>query len=60
MGGQTALAKAIGKEQAHVWFWLHKAQKLPPKIAIDIERVTQGKVARARLCPELAAPEYSA
>jgi DNA-binding transcriptional regulator YdaS (Cro superfamily) len=57
MGNQTALAKAIGKEQGHIWFWLKRAQKIPPTIAIKIEQATDGKVSRDRLCPELS-PEY--
>lgn len=56
-GSQAALAGAIGKKQGHIWFWLNKAKKLSPSIAIDIERATEGKVPRARLCPELS-PGY--
>lgn len=52
-GGQSGLAKAVGKEQGHVWFWLKRAKKISPEIAIKIERATKGKVARDRLCPAL-------
>jgi DNA-binding transcriptional regulator YdaS (Cro superfamily) len=56
-GSQAKLAKAIGKQQGHVWFWLKEAKKISPSIAIKIEQATDGKVSRARLCPELS-PEY--
>lgn len=56
-GGQAALAKAVGKKQGHIWFWLNRANKLSPSIAIKIEQATGGKVSRERLCPELS-PEF--
>jgi DNA-binding transcriptional regulator YdaS (Cro superfamily) len=52
-GSQLALAKALGKQQGHVSFWLHKAKKISPSIAIAIEQATGGIVPRHRLCPEL-------
>lgn len=57
LGSQAALARALKKKQGHIWFWLHEAKKLSPSIAIQIERATDGKVSRARLCPELS-PEF--
>lgn len=56
-GSQAALAKKIGKQQGHIWFWLHEAKKLSPSIAIKIEHATKGEVSRSDLCPELS-PEY--
>jgi DNA-binding transcriptional regulator YdaS (Cro superfamily) len=53
LGGQVALADALGKKQGHVWFWLNRAKKLSPSIAIEIEQATGGIVPRHRLCPEL-------
>lgn len=57
LGSQARLATALGKKQGHIWFWLHKAKKLSPSIAIEIEHATGGIVPRASLCPELS-PEY--
>jgi DNA-binding transcriptional regulator YdaS (Cro superfamily) len=57
MGSQAALARAVGKQQGHVWFWLKEAKKLSPSIAIKIEHATDGKVSRHDLCPELS-PEF--
>lgn len=57
LGGQAALATAIGKKQGHIWFYLNEAQKLPPALAIKIELATEGKVSRDRLCPALS-PEF--
>lgn len=56
-GGQAALAKAVGKSQGHVWFWLNEAKKISPTVAIKIEKATGGQVSRASLCPELS-PEF--
>ena len=53
VGSQAKLAKAIGKEQGHIWFWLNRAQKITPPIAVKIEQATGGKVSRTKLCPEL-------
>ena len=39
-GGQTALARLIGKKQGHVWWWLNKKTLLPPEIALRIEAAT--------------------
>ncbi|WP_083956206.1 YdaS family helix-turn-helix protein [Gluconobacter cerinus] len=52
-GGQTALAKAIGKKQAHIWWWLNKCKKLPSAQAIAIENATGGLVTRAHLRPDI-------
>jgi DNA-binding transcriptional regulator YdaS (Cro superfamily) len=57
VGSQAELARKLDKKQGHIWFWLKDAQKLPPAIAIQIEKATGGKVGRGELCPELA-PEY--
>ena len=59
MGSQAALAEAIGKKQGHIWFYLKKAQKLPPALAIKIEKATEYRVPRSDLCPELS-PEFEA
>lgn len=54
MGSQKALAKAIGREQGHVWYWLNRAKKgVPPEMALAIERVTHGAVTRHDLLPSI-------
>lgn len=50
-GSQSALAKALGKKQAHVWFWLNEAKKFPPAVAVQIEEATG--VSRQRFCPDV-------
>lgn len=52
-GGQSALARLLGKKQGHVWHWLHQVQRLSPEIAIAIERATEGKVSRGELRPDI-------
>lgn len=52
-GGQTALAKALGVQQAHVWNWLNRDKVLPGEYAIPIERATGGQVTRQELRPDL-------
>lgn len=53
LGSQAALARAIGKKQAHIWWWLRRAKALPPAQAIAIELATGGVVQRSDLCPEI-------
>lgn len=52
-GGQTALARALGVQQAHVWNWLNRDKVLPAEYAIPIERATGGAVTRHELRPDL-------
>jgi len=56
MGSQTALARACGVEQGHVWHWLNRAKKLPAERAIQIEHATNGRVTRHQLRPDLFGP----
>jgi len=42
-GGQTGLARKIGKTQAHISVWLSRG-RVPPDIAVRIEKVTDGAV----------------
>ena len=50
-GSQGKMAKALGIEPMTVSQW--KARGLPPKRAAEIERLTNGKVTRAELLPEI-------
>jgi DNA-binding transcriptional regulator YdaS (Cro superfamily) len=45
MGGQVALASAIGVSQQHVWNWLNRkgTSGAPAQYCPDIERVTRDK-----------------
>ena len=52
-GGQTALAKALGVQQAHVWNWLNRDSALPAEYVIPIERATKGRVSRHELRPDI-------
>lgn len=49
-GSQTALARAIGKKQQHVEYWL-RVDKVPGEYVLSIERATG--VSRHELRPDL-------
>ena len=52
VGGQTALAKALGVSQPSVWYWLHKREaSLGWETAARIEEVTKGRVMRHEIDP---------
>jgi len=49
MGGQVALADAIGVSQAAVWKWLKgKVSRISWERAMQIEQATGGKVTQHR------------
>lgn len=50
-GGQSALARLIGVQQEHVWYWLHKSGKVSPIQVIPIEKATG--VSRHDLRPDI-------
>lgn len=52
-GGQTALANAIGVQQAHVWNWLNRDRTLPAEHVRAIEKATGGQVTRFDLRPDI-------
>jgi DNA-binding transcriptional regulator YdaS (Cro superfamily) len=56
-GGQTALAKIIGKSQNHVWNWVHRDSKVPAESCIPIEKATDGAVHRSDLRPDIYPPD---
>ena len=58
VGGQSALARAIGGEvkQAHVWYWLRRGGSVPAEHCGAIEAATNGKVTRAELRPDVFGP----
>lgn len=52
-GGQTALAKALGVRQSHVWTWLHRQKRVPAERVLQIEAAVGGAVSRHELRPDL-------
>ena len=52
-GGQTKLAKLIGKNQSTVWTWLNRDKKVPPLAAILIDTALDSQVTKSQLCPEI-------
>lgn len=52
-GGQSALARAVGVKQAHVWNWLNVSKRVPADHVPAIEKATGGKVTRRDLRPDL-------
>lgn len=60
-GGQSALARAIGVKQAHVWYWLNRMQgKVTAEHVLAIESATGGQVTRSELRPDLYPPDEEA
>ena len=58
-GGQSALARKLHQttghhyRPGHVWLWLNRNKKIPPEVAIPIERITDGLVTRFDLLPDV-------
>lgn len=53
LGGQSALARACGVRQGHVWHWLNKSRKVPGDYVLTIEAATNGAVTRYELRPDI-------
>lgn len=60
VGGQAALAKAIGAAPQHVWNWLNRDNRVPAEWVLPIEAATQGKVTRHQLRPDIYPEERAA
>lgn len=60
LGGQSALARAIGKRQSHIWTWINRDKRVPAEAVIPIERATEGQVTRHQLRPDLYPLDESA
>ncbi len=56
VGGQTALAKSLGKRQSLIWSWLQKDGVVPAEHCLPIETATQGRVTRHDLRPDIFGP----
>ena len=50
-GGQSALARAIGKSQGHVWHWVKVAKRVPAEAVLAVEQATG--VPRTELRPDV-------
>jgi len=53
VGGQTKLARALGKSQGHVWAWLRRDHRVPAEYCIRIEQAIGGQVIRYELRPDV-------
>jgi len=53
LGGQSALARACGVKQGHVWHWLNKSRNVPADYVLTIEAATGGAVTRHELRPDI-------
>lgn len=51
-GGQSELARRIGKKQGNIWDWL-QAGRVPAEACIPIERAVGGAVTRHELRPDI-------
>jgi DNA-binding transcriptional regulator YdaS (Cro superfamily) len=60
LGGQSALARACGVKQGHVWHWLNKSRKVPGDYVLTIEAATNGAVTRYELRPDIFGKPNSA
>lgn len=52
-GGQSALARAMGLRQCHVWSWLKRNKRVPASQVIKLEKAVNGIVTRHDLRPDL-------
>lgn len=62
IGSQTAVAKICAEStgekilQPHVWQWLNRDKKIPPRFAKHLEKATTeagSTVSKERLCPDV-------
>lgn len=52
-GGQVTLASALGCSPGLVWQWLNGKRPVSGKMARKIECISEGRVKKAHLCPDL-------
>ena len=52
-GSQASLARELGVKRSTVNSWVHGRNKIPPEAAIKIEKLTNSKVNRKGLRPDL-------
>ena len=51
VGGQTALAAAVGVKQTHIWNWLNRDKRVPAERVIAVEQATG--ISRHELRPDI-------
>lgn len=58
VGGQSKLARLIGKTQGHISSWLRRDAKVPAECVLAVEAACEGAVTRYELRPDIygAAP----
>ena len=59
-GGQTALAKLIGRKQSHISTWLNRDLKVPGVEARLIDEALDGQVTRFQLRTDVFGSEQAA
>lgn len=59
VGGQSALARACGVKQGHVWHWLNKSLRVPAEHVLAVEAATKGGVSRHELRPDIFGNEHN-
>jgi len=53
VGGQSAMARACGVKQGHVWAWLNKSGRCPAKHVLAVEAATNMEITRHQLRPDV-------
>lgn len=57
VGGESALARAVGTSQSNVWYWAKRAKRgVPGEYVLAIEDATGGRVTRHELRPDIYPP----
>jgi DNA-binding transcriptional regulator YdaS (Cro superfamily) len=59
VGGQSELARRIGKTQGHISSWLRREGKVPAECALAVEGACEGAVTRYDLRPDIFGPPPS-
>ncbi len=53
VGSQARLGELTGCSQPLIWFYLHRAKKIPASFAVAVESATNGVVKKAELSPDV-------
>ncbi|OSI10938.1 MULTISPECIES: transcriptional regulator [Neisseria] len=53
IGSQAALARKLGVQRSTVNSWVKGRNKIPPDVAVRIEKLTDGAIRRQDLRPDL-------
>lgn len=52
-GSQTELARVLATNQSRISYVLTQAKRIPPDIAIAVDKFTNGEIAKHELRPDL-------